>query len=1853
MEKNDMANKNRIGAIIALDGEKEFRTAVSGVNKELGNLKSESALVKEQFEGQANTLEALKKKHEVLEKVLDAHKKKEDEIKKGLDHAKQSYDSVGKGLETIRAKYQEATEKMDKMKGSYDSTSKEMQNQEKELRELSDAIARGEKNYQSAGDRITDWKTKLNNAQVQTLKANKALEQNDIYMKEAQKSTEKCATTINEYGKVVKTTTEATLSWQTVLKGAIASKAVDGMTDVVKELGDASFGTAKEIVSSANQVQASTGMTTVAMSKYRDVMMDIYKNNFGQNFDDVGEAVSVITQNLGQLDPVPLKKTAENAITLRDTFDFDYQEQIRSVKMLMDTFGISSEKAYNLIAQGAQQGLNKNGDLLDSINEYSVHYKQMGASADEFFNSLSNGSKAGTFSVDKLGDAYKEFGIRVKDTNTTTTQGYQLLELNGDSMRKKFAEGGDAAKAATNEVLSALFNMTDQVKQNQAGVDLFGTMWEDLGIKGIKALTNLNGGISSTTNAMKSIQSIKYDDTTNQLTQLARTIQIKIAEPLEKKYLPAVNHGLEVVGDNLDVVTTGMIGLGTAIMVFKISKSEIFLNIAASIQKMTAATEGATVATKALALAQEMTPIGWIMTAIGLLTGGIMAYQAATGDAKDETDSFIDSLKSQEEEINNNLKTYKDSISNVDSEWAANKKLVDKLYELNDVQGKTTGQKAEMKAIVDQLSEDIPELAAAYDSETGSLNMTKDALDQIIQKRKEYALAVAAQNSLKDIAQTITDRELEISQATKKLEEAKNKYNELTGGKWGDSEASDGSPLHVSGKSIKVQSQIIELGEQIDQLTSKNKDANAQFEDAENLVQNYSGALNDTTNSISNMSSAETNAANVTSQTTDSQSQAYVAMQQSIASSIDNTISVFDEFNGGTEISAKQVEKNLQSQIDGVNNWSENMKRLGAAAGQGMTQDFYDYLAKMGPQSANLVKTLTDSLDKNTPLFSEICQKWTEAMSMDGPLSAQVASTMSSVQSELDSHRDEVAQHYKSIYDASMQAAEKAMADSSKKNVDTSKQSGKDQADAQGQGMVLGYSTIAQASQGLFDTATAQGITAPGNFHTIGINMVGGLALGIADGKPQVTGTLHTFFDDLLSVSTKKIDSHSPSKVYNKVIGLMMSRGIAVGITSGGKEAAQSMISVCDAIFSAAQTNLDIHSPSRKFKDKVGAQISTGTAFGISAKKGVAIKSAKSLADDVYKSASTWMDAYKKSHVVSLDDEKYFWQKVASTVKKGTDSYKSALQKASNIDSFEKEMKQKMKGAFGVANYTTGTNGEQQIKSAEDYYGEIYQKANQYFENYGVLHDTSLQQEEYYWKMVRSKMDKGTQAYIDATKKLKDVQGKIKEQAAATVASNKEYALSGGALETYKTYYEVSANAEVQYWDTVRKKFKKGTAERIEADQKYYEAKEKYNQKLEDLDNDYFNNCKEVNDKLADNIKDLTDTYNNAVKERSDGIYSSFHLFDQFESTSASGQTLLYNLRTQVAGYADWEQQLSKLGNKNILSKDLLNELSNMGPEASASIHSLNQLSAEELRQYETLWEQKKALAESQAVKDKESLKTETENKIAALRSTAQAELDAYTQTYQQAVAKLNAVIEAPLQNLANQATTIGEDAVAKIVAGIKSGATKKSTKADLKSVNASITSQLTPLADAGAKIGDDTLQGILDGLTNKKKINASAKDMVAALKKAIQVAAEIHSPSRLFKREIGVQIPAGVAAGIDEGTKSVSASGTDMVNQLLSKTKAQIAQQQATLNDYARSINNSVSVRELNNLISVAPVQQVTATVDNSGLATMFGQMMSVMQSGFKEIGNLQVVTDTGTLVGELSTGMSNDFARKTKRLR
>jgi len=402
-----------------------------------------------------------------------------------------------------------------------------------------------------------------------------------------------------------------------------------------------------------NNFAAETGATADEMAKFEDVMTSIYNNNFGESMDDIAQAMAEVKKQAGDISSDELEALTTNALMLRDTFDFEVNESMRAAKMLMDQFGLSGEDAYNLIAQGAQGGLDKNGDLLDSINEYSVHFSQLGLNAEEMFNMLANGSAAGTFSVDKLGDAIKEFGIRVKDGSESSAAAFDYLGYDADALFEIFNKGGEDAAAMTQILIDELAGMPDSVEKTTAGVALFGTMWEDLGAEGIKALSELDGGISTTNDALEQINEVKYNSLGEALQGIGRNLQTQLLMPIGEKLLPVISElatkfsewlndpenqeaiqklsedisnlvdtGLAYVRDfvqwfleNKDAVVAGLAAIATGFLAFK---------VVTLIQGVSKAMQGMTIAQYALNLAMSLNPIGIIIALISALVAAFI-----------------------------------------------------------------------------------------------------------------------------------------------------------------------------------------------------------------------------------------------------------------------------------------------------------------------------------------------------------------------------------------------------------------------------------------------------------------------------------------------------------------------------------------------------------------------------------------------------------------------------------------------------------------------------------------------------------------------------------------------------------------------------------------------------------------------------------------------------------------------------------------------------------------------------------------------------------------------------------------------------------------------------------------------------------------------------------------------------------------------------------------------------------------------------------------------------------------------------------------------------------------------------
>ena len=215
------------------------------------------------------------------------------------------------------------------------------------------------------------------------------------------------------------------------------------------------------------------GATTEEAEKLKDMAREI--SNDGFSFEDSVETLKELKLAFGDtFNEQQLEDFTKGIVTINSTFGTDTKEVVKTAMSLIKQFGISGEKAFDLIADGFQRGLDFSGEFLDTLNEYGVQFKEAGFSADEFLAILKKGTKDGVFQLDYLADGIKELGINLQEVGDSQAKALEGIGLSAKEVTDAVNKGGDSAKEATLKVVQALSGMEDKTKQNEYAVALFG-----------------------------------------------------------------------------------------------------------------------------------------------------------------------------------------------------------------------------------------------------------------------------------------------------------------------------------------------------------------------------------------------------------------------------------------------------------------------------------------------------------------------------------------------------------------------------------------------------------------------------------------------------------------------------------------------------------------------------------------------------------------------------------------------------------------------------------------------------------------------------------------------------------------------------------------------------------------------------------------------------------------------------------------------------------------------------------------------------------------------------------------------------------------------------------------------------------------------------------------------------------------------------------------------------------------------------------------------------------------------------------------------------------------------------------
>lgn len=582
-----MAKKNNEAKITFTAATGEFNKAIKESNDEMSKLRAEMRLNAEQMKTTGETAEGLEKKHQNLSDQLAVSQDKTEALSQKLDKAKEIFGENSEEAKKLETQLINARIAEEKIKQSIQQCEAAMSNHTAETQDNRNALEKLTDEIEEQQSELDTLKEKYQAAvleygagsrearelarEIKTLSGE--LSDNKTHLENVSQKANNLDEALDEADDGADRLCEGF----TVLKGTMAELAAEGIAKVfegLKNIASASFNTVNDIDSATNAFIAKTGASTESANEFEESMIDIYNGNYGKSFEDIADSMATVKTTLGDIGTDELEGVTQKALIMRDTFDFEVNESVRTANAMMNNFGITADEAYNLIAQGAQKGLNRNGDLLDVVNEYSVHFSDLGINANDMFNVLSAGAAEGVFSIDKVGDAMKEFGIRVKDGSDTTNEAFKLLGLDASEMQKAFANGGDEANKAYWKVWKSLDKVEDSVTRNSIGVNLFGTTWEDLGGVAVTSAMGMTDEFNKTIDTVSEINDVKYDDFGSAMEGIKRNLQTSIAEPMKNQVMPVINDFIkgadwqtigQTIGDAFSKVVKGAFAIAEGV----------------------------------------------------------------------------------------------------------------------------------------------------------------------------------------------------------------------------------------------------------------------------------------------------------------------------------------------------------------------------------------------------------------------------------------------------------------------------------------------------------------------------------------------------------------------------------------------------------------------------------------------------------------------------------------------------------------------------------------------------------------------------------------------------------------------------------------------------------------------------------------------------------------------------------------------------------------------------------------------------------------------------------------------------------------------------------------------------------------------------------------------------------------------------------------------------------------------------------------------------------------------------------------------------------------------------------------
>lgn len=503
---------------------------------------------KEKFNSLGEETESFKDKLKALDDKLSKTESELGAMISANKKAEGSYGALAQEILQLGAKLEVGSQKINLYKSEIATLEKNLKLNKQELNELSNSILQTNNKLEQAKVKYGE-----NSQEAQKL-SGKLLSLKDDYRKlnleinDSEKELSDFKQEMNNIQKEVNETSKeiSSMKWDKLSEDLDNAKSkAETLRNSLVGLGLGSGMALLEADKTITQFEGSLGLTQEEAEELYGLLSDYAKDGFGM------EGMSEITKKTRQEMSDLFKgntKEAENfekgIYSICEVMDVDYDETIRAAQQLMRNYGISGEKALDIIAKGFQNGLNSSGDYLDMLHEYPVQFASLGFSAEETFQILERGAKSGVYNLDHVSDAIKEARLVLSEMPKDTEEALKSIGFNASAVKKAINEGGEASTKMILKIIDKM-NTLDKTTQNQVGLTIFRTKWEDTGGAVQNILSGLNGQVEGLDGSVNQVRESFEESFGAKLTGKLQELKEPLLQIAEVGLIPI----LDVLGD--------------------------------------------------------------------------------------------------------------------------------------------------------------------------------------------------------------------------------------------------------------------------------------------------------------------------------------------------------------------------------------------------------------------------------------------------------------------------------------------------------------------------------------------------------------------------------------------------------------------------------------------------------------------------------------------------------------------------------------------------------------------------------------------------------------------------------------------------------------------------------------------------------------------------------------------------------------------------------------------------------------------------------------------------------------------------------------------------------------------------------------------------------------------------------------------------------------------------------------------------------------------------------------------------------------------------------------------------------